>query len=581
MNNRISNSEVVAILKEVLAAMEIKGADRFRIRAYQNAVAIIDGLTTSIQDIWEEGRLDDVPGIGSALASHLNDLFTKGLVSEFESVKKGLPDGMFALLGLRGVGAKKAFKLAATFDLKDRSTALEELKKHAQAGHIKTIEGFGEKSEADILDSIQQSKTSKNDKQRMLLVKAEQIIGRVIEYMKTCPGVEKVDALGSIRRRNPTVGDLDMVVSTTDSAAAIEYFINYPESHDVVAKGDKKAVILLTGDIQVDLRVSSPEAYGSMLQYNTGSKQHNVLLRTYALEKGMSLSEYGIKRDGELRKYKTEENFYRAVGLPYIPPELRQGTDEIDLARKDQLPNLITLTDIKGDLQSHTIFSDGANTLEEMVEKAINLRYEYYGVTDHGPSVINRGYKEVERMLLAQREKIDKINASQNKIKVLYGMEVNILADATLGLPDDLLKILDYALGSIHTAFTQDKATITKRVVKAIENPYISFIGHPTGRLINEREACDIDWKIVFDALLANDKTIEINAQPDRLDLTEDLVRVAVKKGIKLIVNTDAHSTDQLDLMKYGIDTARRGFCEKRNVINTNSYKDFVTLLRP
>jgi len=579
MKNRISNSEVVAILKEVLAAMEIKNADRFRIRAYQNAIAIIDNLTTSIQDIWEEGRLDDVPGIGAALSSHLNDLFTKGLVAEFESVKKGLPDGMFALLGLRGVGAKKAFKLAATFDLKERETALEQLKEHAQAGHIRIIEGFGEKSEADILDAIQQQKTSKNDKQRMLLVKAEQIISRVIEYMKTCPGVEKVDALGSLRRRNPTIGDLDLVVATNDAQGAIEYFINYPESHDVVAKGEKKAVILLTGDIQVDMRVSTPEAYGSMLQYNTGSKQHNVLLRTYALEKGMSLSEYGIKKGGELHEYKTEENFYKAVGLPYIEPELRQGTDEIELARKDKLPNLITLSDIKGDLQSHTVFSDGLQSLEEMVEKAISLGYEYYGVTDHGPSVINRGFKEVERLLLEQREKIDKINA-QNKIHVLFGMEVNILADATLGLPDELLKLLDYALGSIHTAFTQDKATITNRVIKAIENPYISFIGHPTGRLINEREACDIDWHKVFDALLANNKTIEINAQPNRLDLTEDLVRVAVKRGIKLIVNTDAHAAEQMDHMKYGIDTARRGFCEKDNVINTKPFKEFITLLR-
>jgi DNA polymerase (family X) len=368
-------------------------------------------------------------------------------------------------------------------------------------------------------------------------------------------------------------------VSTTDAAAAIEHFINYPESHDIVAKGEKKAVILLTGDVQVDMRVSTPEAYGSMLQYNTGSKQHNVILRTYALEKGMSLSEYGIKKGGELHEYKTEENFYKAIGIPYIEPELRQGTDEIDLARKNKLPKLITLSDIKGDLQSHTTFSDGLTSLEEMVEKAISLGYEYYGVTDHGPSVINRGFKEVERLLVEQREKIDKINA-QKKITVLFGMEVNILADASLGLPDELLKLLDFALGSIHTAFTQDKNTITNRVIKAIENPYISFIGHPTGRLINEREACDIEWNKVFDALLANNKTIEINAQPNRLDLTEDLVRIAVKRGIKLIINTDAHAPDQMDNMRYGIDTARRGYCEKDNVINTKPFKEFISLLR-
>ena len=576
---RISNQEIVAELKEVLAAMEVKNVNRFRIRAYQNAVAVLDNLTTSIQDIWEEGRLNEIPGIGDNLEGNLNDLFTRGIVGEFEHAKSGLPEGMFALLGLRGIGAKKAFKLAHAFNLTKRENALEEIKKRAEAGEIQTLEGFGEKSEKEILESIDQLKFSKNDKPRMLLSRAEQIIERVMEYMKTSPEVLKIDALGSFRRRNPTVGDLDIVVATNDPEKVIEHFVNFPEVADVIVKGDRKAVVVLSNDVQVDIRVSTPEAYGAMLQYNTGSKQHNIILRTYALEKGMSLSEYGIKRKGKLEEFDNEEDFYKELKLPYIPPEIRNGTDEVELAEKNKIPDLIKLSDIKGDLQSHTIFSDGINTLEEMVEKAISLGYEYYGVTDHAPSVQARGYKEVERLIQEQRDLINKINSRQDKIKVLFGFEINILADATLGLPDELIKELDFALASIHTAMNQDKAQITERYIMAIENPYINFIGHPSGRLINERDALDVDWKKVFDALKANDKMIEINSQPNRLDLTDDLVRVAINQGINLLINTDAHATDQMDYMKYGIDVARRGHCEKKHIMNSLPLKEFVKLL--
>ncbi|RJR26533.1 DNA polymerase/3'-5' exonuclease PolX [candidate division WWE3 bacterium] len=579
-DKRITNQEIVTILKEVLAAMEVKNANRFKIRAYQNAIAVLENLTTSIQDIWEEGRLDEIPGIGESLEDHLNDLFSRGIVSEFEYAKQGLPEGMFALLGLRGIGAKKAFKLSMAFNLTSRETALERLKKHAEKGEIRVLEGFGEKSELDILESLEQLKYSKNDKPRMLLYKAEQIVERVIEYMKNSPDVLKIDALGSYRRRNPTIGDLDIVVATNNPEKVIEHFVNFPEVGEIIVKGERKAVVVLTNDVQVDIRVSTSSAYGAMLQYNTGSKQHNILLRTYALEKGMSLSEYGIKKRDKLKEFDNEEEFYKELGLPYIPPEIRNGTDEIELAKNNKLPKLLELSDIKGDLQSHTIFSDGINTLDEMVEKAASLGYEYFGVTDHAPSVQSRGYKEVERLIRDYREQINKINNSQDKIRVLFGFEINILADSTLGLPDELMEELDFALASIHTAMNQSKEQMTQRIIKAIENPYITFIGHPSGRLINERDACDIDWKSVFDALVQNDRMIEINSQPNRLDLTDDLVRVALERGIKLLINTDAHATDQLDFMRYGIDVARRGHCEKKDIMNTLPYKEFVKLLR-
>ena len=577
---KLSNKEIVQILKEVLAALEVKNASWFRIRAYQNAIAVLDNLTTSIEDIYEDDRLNEIPGIGEGLEQHIKDLFEKGVAAEFEAVKKDLPEGMFVLLGLRGVGAKKAFKLAEIFELHDRKKALKTLKKQAKRGAIGVLEGFGDKSEKNILEAIEELKMSKNDKERMLLVRAEQIVERITEYMNECKDVEKLEALGSYRRRNPTIGDIDLAVATKNSEKVIDHFVKFPEAGEVVNKGDRKAVIVLKTDVQIDLRVSKPEAYGSMIQYFTGSKQHNILLRTYAKENRMSLSEYGIKKSGEINEYEDEEAFYRDLGLPYIPPEIRHGADEVELAKDGKLPSLVKLADIKGDIQTHTVFSDGSNTMEEMVEAAASLGYEYIGISDHNPSLQSRSYKEVDKLLDKQLLKAKKLNKKQTKIRVLYGLEVNLLANGKISLPDELLQKLDFAAGAIHSAFRQDKEKTTKRIINAIENPYITYIAHPSNRLINEREACDISWTEVFAALKANDKMIEINAQPNRLDLADDLVRQAIKKEIKLLINTDAHAVDQLRNMKYGIDVARRGFAEKENIINTLPFKEFVKHLK-
>ncbi len=455
--DRLSNIQVVEKLKEALAAMEVKNYNWFKIRAYQNAIAVIENLTTSVQDMWEEGRLDAMPGIGEGLTAHLNDLFSKGVVADWEYLKKGLPDGMFELLGLHGIGAKKAFKLARAFKLENRTTAIEKLKIHAEKGDIQSLEGFGEKSEQDILATLTLQKMSKNDKPRMLLIKAEEIVDRVLTYMKKSPDVLKIDAAGSYRRRNATVGDLDLIVATNKPKEVMEYFIKFPEIMEISMQGERKTIAILTNGVQVDINVSKPEAYGAMLQYNTGSKQHNILLRTYALEKRMSLSEYGIKKKEVLTEYDNEQDFYKAVGLPYIPPELRSGNDEIALAKVSGLPKLVELSDIRGDLHTHTVFSDGAETLEEMVVVAAQLGYEYYGVSDHAPSVISRGYKEVERLILEQRKLVDEINSKQTKMKILLGSEINITAEAEMALPDELMDLFDYTIASIHTSFNQDK----------------------------------------------------------------------------------------------------------------------------
>lgn len=573
---RLGNKEVITILEEALAAMEIKGYNFFRVRAYQNAVSILENLTVSIYDLWENKRLSEIPGIGEGLGAHLNELFTTGKVEEFEKLKEDLPDGMFGLLGLRGIGAKKAYKLALAFKLTDRSTALEKIKEAALKNKIQLLEGFGEKSEKDILGAIEQSRKSKNSKTRMLYPTAEEIVSRIVEHMSKEDFVKNIEAAGSYRRKNATVGDLDFPISTNEPEKTIEHFFKFPEIKETIVRGEKKASVVLTNDAQVDVRVTTPESYGAMLQYFTGSKQHNILLRNYALSKGLSLSEYGIKKGKEVLEFSNEKDFYKYLGLPYIPPELRHGSNEIEMAVKNKLPNLIELEDIKGDVHVHTTDSDGINTLEEVVEMAIQKGYQYLGVTDHAPSIPARGYGTVLKLFNDRKKRVEAINKTQDKVKVLLGYEVNILADATLGLPNEILKELDYCVASIHTSFTQDKETMTNRLLSAIENPYVNIIGHPSGRLINERDPADPNWDKVFNAVRSHGKILEINSQPNRLDLTDDLVKVAISWGLKMIINSDAHSLDQFNSMKYGIYNARRGWAEKKDIVNTLNLEDFL-----
>jgi DNA polymerase (family 10) len=567
--HKFSNKEIIQILKEVVAAMEVKGDSFFKIRAYHTAILSIENLTQSVFELWENKRLGEIPGVGQALIDHVGDLFTKGEVVEFNKKKAGLPEGMFELIGLRKVGAKTAYKLASQFQLKHRETALEEVKKLAEAGKIRELDGFSEKSEANILDAIENLKMNKSEKKRTLLANAEKVVERVRDYMLSNKDIQYCEAMGSFRRRSPTIGDLDFAVASENIDETISYFLKFPEVKEILSQGDKKASVVLNNDLQVDLRVILKKELGSMLQYFTGNMQHNVLLRQYALQNSMSLSEYGIKYQEKLEEFAHEEDFYKRLGLQYIVPELRHGKNEIELAKKNELPKLVKLEDIKGDLHTHTTFSDGENTLEEMVNKAREKGYEYIGISDHAPSVVSRGEDEVKRLIEKRRKDIDELNKKYSDIKILFGMEVNILADNSLGLPDELLKLLDYAIASIHTSFEMDRDKMTERVLSALSNPYIKIWGHPSGRLLNEREGVEINWTKIFEFAAENKKIIEINAQPQRLDLADDLVYEAIKAGVTIIINTDSHNAQSLDMMKYGIDVARRGFCEKHHILNT------------
>lgn len=577
--HEFSNPEVLQKLKEVLASMEVTGENFFKIRAYQTAILSIEHLTNSVYELWENNRLEEIAGVGTALKKHLEELFTTGRVKEFEDKTKNLPQGMFALLGLRKVGAKTAFKLASHFKLNDRDTALEEVKKLAETNQIQELPGFGVKSEKDILDAINFVKLNKSEKPRTMLSKAEKVVDRIKNYMLDEKRIEYCEAMGSYRRRSPTIGDLDFAVACEDEEYAISKFLSFPEIKEVINQGEKKASVVLKNDLQVDIRVIQKKELGSMLQYFTGNMQHNVQLRTYSLQNGMSISEYGIKYQGVLEEFDNEPDFYKRLGLAYIEPELRQGRNEIDLAIKGELPRLVKISDIKGDLHSHTTYSDGENSMEEMVQKALAMGYEYLGITDHAPSMAQRGEAEVKKIIERTRQEMEHLQKRYSEIKLFFGYEVNILADKTLGLSDELMSHLDYVIASIHTSFDMTREEMTDRVLSALANPYVKILGHPSGRLINERPSVEINWTKIFDFCSKNHKILEINSQPQRLDLPEDLVFEARKKGCSFIISTDSHNTESLEFMKYGVDVARRGFCEKINILNTLPVDKLLTKL--
>ncbi len=569
IENRFSNLYIAKMLKEVAAAYEVTGEDRFKIKAYQNAAAGVEHSTSEVKDLWEEGKLREVPGIGASMFGHLDEYFKTGKVKHFELITKDLPKGMFGLFGLQGIGAKTAYKLAKSFDLKSKENALEIVKKAAQDGKIRSLEGFGEQSERDILAVLNNSTPNKEARARMILPDATEISQRYLSYIKEGEGCDRVEVLGSLRRRCATVGDLDFAVVSSKPAKVIANFIKYKEVREILSEGDVKASVLLKNGVRVDLMVEKQDGFGSLLQHFTGSKAHNIALRKFALDKEMSLSEHGIKYKNKLHSFEDEKDFYNFLGLELIPPELREDTGEIEASKGGTLPQLVKLDDIKGDLHTHTVLSDGNNTLEEMVEAAKEMKYQYVGITDHAPSIISRGSEEVERIVDSTREGIEHINSSDASIRVLFGYEVNILSDATLSLPDNFLAKLDFVIASIHTSFNQDKKTITHRLLNAIRNPYVTIIAHPTGRLINSRDSYDADWNLIFEEATKHNKILEINSHPQRLDLPDILVREAINKGLKLVINTDAHHIDQFGLMRYGIDIARRGWATKKDIVNT------------
>ncbi len=573
----LSNQQIAKLLRNVATAYVIKKTGNiFQIRAYENAADSIEHLTSETRDLWKDGQLDQIPALGTTIRGYLEELFTKGKVSHFESVEKDIPKIVFELLDIPGVGPKTAEKIAGL-----GIDNIEELKKGLKSGEL-VKKGFSAKIGQSILSGLSEVSQRGN---RMLLPYAFVQADRILEYLKKDPNVIEAHSLGSLRRMVATIGDLDFSVSSKAPEKVVEHFTKMPGVTRVLEQGEDRASVVLQSGIRGDLLVGKPEAYGALLQHFTGSKNHNIHLRTLALEKGLSLSEAGVKKvtGDRLQVTETEEEFYKLMGMDCPAPEIREDMGEIEVALEHKLPKLIELEDIKGDLHTHSNYpfehpshGPGVNKIEEIVKKAISLGYDFVGISDHPPG---HGIVSKERMVeeIQMRTKvIQKIKESTNSIRILNGLEIDILSDGSLSVPDEALETLDYCIAGIHSGHRGGKDIITKRLLAALNNPHVDVISHPTNRLLNERESSEADWDEIFKVAAKEKKLLEINAFPNRLDLRDDLVRLAKKYGVKFIIDTDAHQIDQMDNMRFGVSVARRGWAEKEDIVNSWDWTDFA-----
>lgn len=557
-----TNAQVAQLLRSVSAAYQIKGANRFQIAAYENAATAIENATSEVKDLWEQKNLNEIPGIGEQLEAHLEELFTKGHVRHFDTVMRGVPQEVFPLLQIPGVGPKTALKLAES-----GVTSVSDLHSRIEHG-ILASHGWSEKALEAIKHGIA-SLAKRED--RMLLPYATQLSRQVLEYLTKCPYASNVQVAGSLRRRLSTVGDIDLAACSNDPGPVIEHFVKYPHAVYTVEKGDLRATIELTNGRRIDLVVTKPHTFGALLQHLTGSKQHNIHLRTLAQKRGYSLSEHGIKRirSGKTISCESEDTFYRRLSMQTPPPELREDAGEIEAALEHKLPDLVRRSDILGDLHLHTTWSDGENTVAEVIRACEQLGYEYIAITDHAyPSL---DFKD--------RKAEIKTEARLAKLKVLVGLEVNIAVDSRLQVGDDVLAETDFVIAAIHTGFKQEKDAITKRICAALAHPKVAIIAHPTGRILLEREGYEAAWDAVFEACVRHNKILEINAYPNRLDLPDSLVRDGIAKGVQFVINTDSHNLTHLSNMEYGVSVARRGWAERKDILNTLSYQDLCDRL--
>ncbi len=612
MTKEINNILIAELLRDVAASYQILDEDRYRFQiiAYQRAADGIEKLSSEVKDYYDENKLHEIPGVGKSIAAHLKELFETGKSTHFEDMLGKLPKAVFVLMKVPGIGPKKAFRLSNEFKLSAESP-LKELLDLAQKDKIAQLDGFGEESQKDIIEGIQEYLVKPPE--RALLIDANDIANELTEWLSVVPGVIAVNTLGSLRRRASTVGDIDISVSSLNAEPVFDKLVQFPRIHRVIERGEHSCSILLPGSVQIDVMVQPPVAYGSLLQHFTGSKHHNVALREYALKKNLSLSEYGIKSTNaefnkkhkdnynerlNLYQFSDEVKFYNALDLDFVPPELREDTGEIQSTILHNLPSLVELSDIKGDLQMHSDFDIetshdiGQSSMREISHKAIEMGYEYIAFTEHNPSQKGHTPNQMVDLLEKKREAVAKLNfelvktvkSQSNKntrvFKVFNSLEVDILPTGRLAVSDRALEILDFALVSIHSSFKQNKTVATRRVLEALSIPNVKIFAHPTGRLLNKREGVNLDWDLIFDYVLKNNKWIEINADPHRLDLPDVLIKEAVKRGVKMTLGTDSHHVDGLQNMKYGVWNARRGWAEKKDIINTSSLSDFEHMIR-
>lgn len=587
----MTNKEIASLFRKVAAAYTIKNENKykFQIIAYQKAADSVEQSSTELKNLYQQGSLEKISGIGPTIKDRIIELFQTGHVKHYSEVFSGISPAVFPLLDIPSFGPKKAFKLVSYFKLKNPKTVIENVKDLAAKGQIEELEGFGKKSQTDILQAISEYKTGTTKTNRMVLPYAFKLAKEVLEFLKKSKDVIDAQPLGSLRRMSSTVGDIDIAATSNNPSDVINHFVSFPAKERVIEKGPTTASILIGGGRHVDLLVLPPQQFGSLLAHFTGSKHHNVALREYALKKHMSLSERGIKltnkKGSPLVEFDSEEKFYNYLDLCWIPPELRENLGEIDLARQNTLPNLIKLEDIKGDLHIHSDYKIdsshdyGNATMEQMIKKANDLRYEYIAFSEHNPSINNHTKNQIYSILAKRKEYIDQLKLSTKSIRVINLLEVDILASGKLALDNKALEYVDAVIISIHSSFSTLQDKMTGRVLAGLSHPKAKILAHPTGRLINSREGYDLNWEKIFTFCAKNNKALEINAWPERLDLPDTLVKEALGKGVKFVINTDSHALLHMDNMFYGVSVARRGWCTKESILNSYPYEKFARWL--
>ena len=567
------NQEISKLLYELAALSDMKEVP-FKPRAYEKAAVIIEGLEEDAKDIYKRGGLKalmEIPGIGQGIAERVEEYIKTGHIKDLERLKKEIPVDVSGLTSIEGLGPKSVFKLYKKLGIR----TVGQLEKAAKAGELRELEGFGEKSEKKILKGIEFLKTGQG---RFILGFVFPSVKAILERLRKLPYVEVAEPAGSIRRMQETVGDLDILAISKDPEKVMDFFVKMPEVAYIYGKGPTKTNIRLKNGMDADLRVLDPKSFGAALQYFTGDKYHNISLREIAIKKDYKLNEYGLFKGRKLVAGKTEEEIYEKLGLEWMPPEIRTNSGELDAAKERKLPKLIEYGSLRGDLQIQTNWTDGQNSIKEMAEAAKKAGLEYIAITDHTKSLaMTRGLDE--KKLLKQMAEIDKIN-KQSGIKILKGAEVDILKNGEMDISDEVLAKLDVVGGSVHSNFNLPEKEQTERIIKAMENPNVDIIFHPTGRVIQKRDAYKVDMEKLIKAAKRTKTILEIDAYPDRLDLKDEYIRKALEAGVKFSIDSDAHAAPHFQYLEFGIAQARRGWAEAGDVINTKDWKDMLGLLK-
>ena len=571
----VRNRDIAGMLNEIADLLEIRDANSFRVRSYRNAARTVGSLNEEVADLVERGEdLSALPDIGESIAGKLEEIVATGRLEQLEELRKEMDADVTELLRIPNLGPAGARTLYGELGI----TNAQGIIAAAEEGTIAELSGFGEKTQSQLARDAR-TFLERGARERMLLGEADDVVDPLLEYLRSRRSVRRAVAAGSYRRRRETIGDVDILVESDDPDDAMDALSNYDRVESVVSKGSTRSTVILASGLHVDLRAVSSESYGAALYYFTGSKEHNVAVRRLAQERDLKVNEYGVFDGEEQIAGDTEESVFQSVGLPWICPELRENRGELEAARDGALPKLIELDDIRGDLHLHTTASDGKNTIAELARAADRRGYEYLAVTDHSVRVRMANGLDEDRLAEQIRE-VRRVNEETKEIEILAGIEVDILKDGSLDLPDDLLSELDVVVAAVHYDRDMGASAMADRVVRAITSHPVSIFAHPTGRLIGSREPYEIDLDPVFEAAASSGVWLELNGNPERLDLSDLDARAAVERGVRLVISTDAHSAGELSLMRYGVDTARRGWVEAAHVMNTRPLDEFRAELR-